>query len=144
MAADPQILKNITLTMQIGAGDVEDFSQDVLSAAVVPTPGAVQTAKTLDGVTHQDTEAESWALELTCVIDWSADRPGLAHYLFSNKGSTAAVIFKDTDAAISTTKPAITGNVILVPIPYGGEGNVFATATVVLPFDGTPTLDTTP
>ena len=52
MPATPIIPKIITFSL--GAND---FSLDVLDAAVVPAPGDVQTVKTLDGVTHQDAES---------------------------------------------------------------------------------------
>jgi hypothetical protein len=139
MPAVPQIQKIILLTL-----DSEDFSLDVVDAAVVPTPGAVQTARTLDGVTHQDIESETWALNLTCVLDWDSARPGLAYFLNDRKGETVAFLLKDTTAANSAGKPAITGDVVLHPIQYGGPGNVFATATISLPLEGIPTLDATP
>src|SRR6188768_2276884 len=100
----PQILKTITFTL-----DGEDFSGDVLDAAVVPTPGAIQSVRTLDGVSHSDAESETWGLELRCVIDWDSERPGLAWFLNDNKGEQVAFTFRDTTNAISTTKPAMTG-----------------------------------
>lgn len=139
MPSVPQILKHIILTI-----DTEDFSMDVTSAALVPTPGATQTAKTLDGVTHQDVEGETWALNLTMVIDWDSDRPGLAWFLLDRKGETLPFTFKDTTAANSTTKPLMTGDVVIQPGPYGGEGNTFATADISLPVDGIPVPDVTP
>lgn len=139
MPAVPQILKNITFTLA-----TQDFSLDVLDVQVVPAPGAIQTVRTLDGVTHQDAESESWALSVRCVIDWDTVRPGLASYLYTNRGTKVAFLFKDTDAAISTTKPALTGEVTLVAIPYGGVGNTYAEATVLLPMSAAPTVDTTP
>lgn len=139
MPAVPQILKVIELTL-----DGEDFSLDVIDAALNPVPGAIQTVKTLDGVTHQDAESESWQLELRCVVDWDTVRPGLASFLYTNRGETVPFVFADTTGGESTTKPSMTGNVTLVPIAYGGAGNTFAEATVILPCDGTPTPDTTP
>lgn len=139
MASTPQILKTVIFTL-----GGTDFSDDALDVQVVPSPGAIQVVKTLDGVTHQDAESESWALRVRAVIDWDSVRPGLAHYLFSNKGTTVAFTFKDTTAANSTTKPLIQGNCTLVPLPYGGNGNQFAEAEVLLPITADPTLDTTP
>lgn len=139
MVADPQILKVITFTL-----GGTDFSDDVLDVEVVPTPGAIQTARTLDGTTHQDAESESWGLRVRAVVDWDTVRPGLAHYLFDNKGDEVAFAFRDTTAALSTTKPGLTGTCKLVPISYGGTGNTFAEAEVVLPITGDPVVDTTP
>lgn len=138
-ASVPQLLKEITLVL-----GSTDFSMDVIDAEVVPEPGDVQTVKTLDGVTHQDAESETWSLRLRCVIDWDTVRPGLAYYLYNNRGDKVAVRFRKDTSAISTTNPEVQGNVTLVPISYGGNGNEYAEAEVNLPFDGTPTLDTTP
>ena len=140
MPAEPQLLKAITLTL-----DGTDFSQDVLDAELVPAPGDIQKVTTLDGVTHQDAAAGSWALRLRAVIDWSSTRPGLAWFLNANKGDEVPFVFKDTTAAISAGKPAMTGNVKLsAQLPYGGTGNEFAEAEVLLPVDGDPVPDITP
>jgi hypothetical protein len=143
MPSVPQLLKTVTLIFD-PAGDNEDFSMDVLDAEVVPTPGDIQTVRTLDGVSHSDAEAETWGLRLRCVIDWDTTRPGLAYYLFANKGEQKAIRFRKDTAAISTTNPEVQGTVTLVPISYGGNGNEYAESEVVLPFVSTPTLDTTP
>lgn len=139
MPAIPQILKVITLTL-----GSDDFEEDVINAAIVPAAGAIRKVTTLDGTVHQDTEPEAWALELTCVIDWDSTRPGLAHYLFANKGDQVAFVFHDKSAAVSTSSPSLTGTCVLVPLPYGGTGNDFATATVQLPIIGDPVPDSTP
>ena len=143
MPANPQILKTITFILD-PSGDNEDFSLDVVDAAVVPVPGDVQTVRTLDGVSHSDAEAETWELRLTAVIDWDSTRPGLAWYLWENRGTQVAFRLRKDEAAISTANPEVQGTVTLVPIQYGGEGNVFATAEVVMPLDGDPVFDTTP
>lgn len=135
----PQLLKIITFTL-----GGTDFSMDLLDAEVVPTPGDVQTVRTLDGVSHSDAEGETWGLRIRAVIDWDTTRPGLAYYLFNNRGDQVAMRFrKDTDA-ISTSNPEVQGTVTLIPISYGGNGNEYAEAEVVLPFTTDPTLDTTP
>ena len=139
MAATPQLLKVITFTL--GA---TDFSDDVLDVEVVPSPGDIQTVRTLDGVKHQDAESETWGLRLRAIIDWDTTRPGLAYYLFNNKGDQVAFTFRKDTAAISTANPEVQGTVTLVPISYGGNGNEYAEAEVVMPISGDPTLDTTP
>lgn len=143
MPSDPQLLKNITFVLD-PSGDNEDFSLDVMDVELVPTAGDVQTVRTLDGVTHSDTEGETWGLRLRAVIDWDSTRPGLAWYLFANRDEKVAFRFRHNDAAISTSNPEAQGTVTLVPISYGGNGNEFAEAEVVLPLDGDPTFDTTP
>jgi hypothetical protein len=139
VAAVPQLLKIITFTL-----DGTDFSDDVLDVEVVPEPGDIQTVKTLDGVTHSDAESETWGLRIRAVIDWDTVRPGLAYYLFNNKGDSVAFRFRKDTNAISTTNPEVQGTVVLVPISYGGNGNEYAEAEVTMPINGTPTLDTTP
>ena len=139
MPATPQILKEIILTL-----GSDDFEEDAISVRVVPAPGAVQKVITLDATVHQDTEPESWAIEIEAVIDWDSVRPGLAHYLFANKGTEVAFVVKDTTAANSVGKPSLTGTCKLVPLAYGGTGNTFATATVLLPIVGDPVVDDSP
>lgn len=123
------------------------FKEDVTAVRVVSTAGDVQKVVTLDGVTHQDAEPESYSLEITAVQDWDSTRPGLAYYLFTNKGTKVAFEFNahtSGTATGSTTKPPFSGTCLLVPLSYGGEANVYAESTVSLPIDGTPTLDITP
>ena len=139
MPSVPQLLK--VVTFELGA---TDYSMDVLDVEVVPTPGDVQTIRTLDGVSHSDAEGETWGLRIRAVIDWDTVRPGLAYYLFQNRGDQVAVRFRKDTNAISTTNPEVQGTVTLVPISYGGNGNEYAEAEVVLPFTTDPTLDTTP
>jgi hypothetical protein len=143
MPSDPQLLKVITFVID-PTGDNEDFSLDVLDVELVPTPGDIQTVRTLDGVSHSDAEAETWALRLRAIIDWDTTRPGLAYYLWNNRGEQKAFRFRKDTAAISTTNPEVQGTVTLVPLPYGGVGNEYAEAEVLLPLDGDPTIDTTP
>lgn len=139
MASDPIIPKIVSFTL----GGTE-FNTDLLDAAIVPTPGAVQSVRTLDGVNHSDAEAETWSLDIRCIQDWDTVRPGLASYLWTNKGTVVAFVLKLYNEAISTTAPAFTGSVTIVPIPYGGPGNTFVEAEVSMPCTLTPTLDTTP
>ena len=139
MPSVPQLLKVITFTL-----DGEDFSMDALDVEVVPEAGDIQTVRTLDGVSHSDAESETWGLRIRAVIDWDTVRPGLAFFLFDNRGTQVDFEFRKDESAISTTNPSVKGTVTCVPISYGGNGNEYAEAEVVLPIDGTPTLDTTP
>ena len=135
----PQLPKIVTFTL--GASS---FKEDATGIQIVNEAGDVQTVLTLDGITHQDASASTWFLEITAVLDWDTVRPGLAYYLFNNEGDTVAFVFGWNTSAISTTNPTITGSCVLVPLPYGGPGNEFATATVRLPITGAITVDTTP
>jgi len=139
MASNPQLLKVITFEL-----DGDDYSMDALDVELVPTPGDVQSVRTLDGVSHSDAEGETWGLRVRAVIDWDTTRPGLAYYLFANKGDQVTFRFRKDTGAISTSNPEVGGTVTLVPISYGGNGNEYAEAEVILPVDGDPTIDTTP
>jgi hypothetical protein len=138
-ASVPQFESIITFTL-----GGTSFKEDCVSAKIVPAAGDTKSIKTLDGVDHSRVAGPTWAIELEIVVDWDTSRPGLAYYLWNNQGDTVAFVLNVHDAAISTTKPAITGNCVLNPVQYGGDGNDFATATVTLPIDGALTLDTTP
>lgn len=144
VASVPQIPKIIHF--KLGATPT-DFSMDVTAVRVVAEPGAVQKIVTLDGVTHQDAEPEAYSLEITAVQDWDSTRPGLAYYLWTNKGTKVAFELNVHPAGTvtgSTTKPPFTGTVLCVPMSYGGEANIYAESTLSLPIDGTPVLDITP
>lgn len=139
VASVPQLPKIAIFTL--GASS---FAEDCTGIVVTPAPGAIQKVVTLDGVTHQDAEPVSWTLDITCVQDWDSVRPGLANYLFANQGTTVAFVFKHEIGAESATNPKMTGSCVLVPIPYGGDANVFAEAKVSLPITGTLVRDATP
>ncbi len=139
MAATPQLLKTVIFTL--GA---TSFAEDVISVSVVPTDPPVKRVDTLDGVTHQSVGATAWAVEGEAVIDWSSTRPGLAHYLNANKGTSVAYVVKDVTGAESAAKPKLTGTCTLVAIPYGGDGNEYATAKFSFPCTGDPVVDITP
>ena len=139
VASVPQIAK-VSIFSLGGASYVED----IISISVVPTPGAVQKVVTLDGVTHQDVSPVSWALEIECVQDWDSARPGLAWYLWTNQGTSKAFIVKNETGTEAAATPKMTGSCTIVPIPYMGTGNEFATAKVTLPITGVLLLDATP
>lgn len=139
MAATPVIPKIAIFTLA-----TTDFSDDVTDVRVVPTPGAEQAVTTLDGVVHQDVAAEAWALEIEMVQDWDSARPGLAYYLFNNKGTSVAFVYKPTIGAVSAAVPSAAGTVKLVPSAYGGKAGEFALNTIRLPITGDPVFDHTP
>jgi hypothetical protein len=142
MPANPQIPKIVFLEI-----DGEDFSMDFTSAKLEATAGTVQKVVTLDGVTHQDAEPESWSLNGTCVQDWDSVRPGFAYWAFQHKGERKTVIYNPGaagDDTGSTTEPPATFEVTVVPIGFGGDANVFGESTVSMPVNGDPTFDIVP
>lgn len=146
-ASVPQIPKVVVFTLTDASGtpsSATSFKEDAVGIQIVNEAGDVQSILTLDGVTHQDASASTWFLEIEAVIDWDTSRPGLAYYLFNNEGDTASFVFGWNTATVSATNPQITGSCVLVPLPYGGTGNEFATATVRLPITGAITVDITP
>jgi hypothetical protein len=129
-AAVPQIPKIVTFSLA-----AQDFSEDVIDCAIVPTPGAIKKVVTLDGVVHQDTEPESWGLKVTAV----------AYYAYTHKGESVAFIYNAYGVgAESASAPKMTGICKLVAMPYGGPGNDFSTVDVTFPITGVPTRDATP
>src|SRR6478609_2589372 len=105
VASVPQIAK-IAIFSLGGASYIED----VISASIVPTPGAVQKVVTLDGVTHQDVSPVSWAIELEIVQDWDSGRPGLAWYLWTNQGTSKTFILKNETGTEAAATPKMTGS----------------------------------
>jgi len=138
-AAAPQIPKIVIFTL-----GTTSFKEDLINCKIVPTAGDVQKVITLDGVVHQDSSPESWSIEIEAVQDWDSARPGLAWYLWTNRGTSVAFVFKTEAGTESAALPKFTGNCILAPLGFGGDGGVFATSTVTLPITGTLTLDATP
>ncbi len=139
-ASTPQIPKIVTFTLA-----TISFAEDVIDLAIVPDGDTEISILTLDGVTHKEVTQGGWKLEGKAVQDWSSTRPGLAYYLYQNRGLTVAFAYNaHGTGAESATLPKFTGSCVLSPIPYGGEGNVFAEADFSLPITGTLVLDSTP
>src|SRR5688572_3385120 len=112
VASVPQIPKIVTLTIA-----TIDFAPDAIDAEIVPAPGDIKKVTTLDGVVHQDTDAEAWALKINMVLDWDSVRPGLAYYLYTHKGETVAFVLNVYGTgAESATQPKMTGTCKLVPV----------------------------
>lgn len=139
-AANPLIVKLVKFSL-----GGTSFAEDLLDAEIVPTPGAVKTTITLDGVSHQDVGTETWAIRLKMILDHDSVRPGLAYYLNQNKGTSVAFVLNPHGTgAESESQPQWTGTCRLQPVPMGGPGQEFAEYEVFLPITGTPTRDATP
>jgi len=138
-ASNPQIPKVSIFTLG-GASYVED----IVNIKIVPVDPEESTITTLDGVVHKDIGVTTWQMEIEAVQDWDSARPGFAWYCWTNQGTSKAFVLKNETGTEAAATPKFTGNVIIKPIGYMGDGGVFATSTVTFPITGTLTLDATP
>ena len=138
-AAVPQIAKISIFTLG-GTSYVED----VVNIKIEAVAGDVQKVTTLDGVVHQDIAPTTYKIVIEAVQDWDSARPGLAWYCWTNQGTSKAFVLKNETGAESASQPKMTGNCIIAPLNYMGDGGTFATTTVEFPITGTLTLDATP
>jgi len=116
-------------------GDAADVHVEVSAGDVVEYP-------TLDGNVASNSEPESYALVMRAGQDYSST--GLARFLWDHAGETADIVLNahGQTASGGTDTPAVTGQVKLVPVTYGGEVGTFAEFEITLPFLAKPVLDT--
>jgi hypothetical protein len=138
-ASVPQIPKISIFTLG-GASYVEDC----VNLRIEPVDPDESIIVTLDGVTHKDVGVTTWVLRGTAVQDWDSARPGLAWYAWTNQGTSKAFVLKNEIGTEAAGTPKFTGNVIIKPLGYMGDGGVFATTDFEWPITGTLTLDATP
>lgn len=138
-ASVPQIPKVAIFTLG-GASYIED----VVNIKMVPVDPPKSSITTLDGVVHQDVGVYSWQIEIEAVQDWDSARPGLAWYCWTNQGTSKAFVLKNETGAEAAATPKFTGNCIIAPLGYMGDGGVFATSKATFVVTGTLTLDATP
>ena len=88
IAATPIFLRDVLLTLKVGAAAVGEYQCFARIAAIKVTQGDVVTTQTLcsDGSFSQPGKA-TYSLTLEGVQDWSAD--GLSRYLWTNDGEIA-------------------------------------------------------
>jgi hypothetical protein len=136
-------MKTALFTLKVGAGTALPFQGDARDVHVEVTAGDVVEYPTLDGNVASNSEPESYALVLAAGQDYSST--GLARFLWDNAGQTADVVVNahGQTSTIGADTPAITGQVKLVPVAYGGEVGTFAEFEVTLPFLAKPVLDVT-
>lgn len=137
-------MKTALFTLKIGAGPAQAFQGDAADVHVEVSAGDVVEYPTLDGNVAANTEPESYALVMRAGQDYTAT--GLARFLWDNANATADVVVNafGATAVPGTATPAITGQVKLVPVQYGGEVGTFAEFEVTLPFLAKPVLDIIP
>ena len=125
-------------------GTASPFQGDAADVHVEVSAGDVVEYPTLDGNVASNTEPESYALVMRAGQDYSAS--GLARFLWDNAGQTADIELNahGQTALPTAATPAVTGQVKLVPVAYGGEVGTFAEFEVTLPFLAKPVLDIAP
>ena len=138
-ASVPQIPKVSIFTLG-GASYIED----IVNIKMVPVDPETSTVVTLDGVAHKDVGVFTWRIEGTAVQDWDSVRPGFAWYCWTNQGTSKAFVLKNETGTEAAATPKFTGNCIITPIGYMGDGGVFATSDFAFEVTGTLTLDATP
>lgn len=143
--AAPLFLRNVKLTLKIGAASPIEYQCHVKTARIATTPGDIVTVKTLctDG-TFSQAGKSTYALVLEGIQDYSAD--GLATYLWTNEGAQAAFVLQAHGETVveAADTPSMTGTVTLVAGDYGGEVETYAELAVELPCVSKPVLDITP
>ncbi len=138
-ASNPQIPKISIFTL-----GGQTYIEDIVNIRIEHVPAETSTIVTLDGVAHQDVGVVTWKIVGTCVQDWDSARPGFAWYCWTNQGTSKAFVLKNETGTEAAATPKFTGNCIITPVGYMGDGGVFATTDFEFLITGTLTLDATP
>jgi hypothetical protein len=145
MAGNPLFMRDVSLTLTIGADPAVEVNCDAHTVEVQTTPGDEVTYATLcpDGQ-FSEVGRSSYALAITAAQDWSPT--GLARILWENEGELAEFRYQAHGADVagadapSDTAPGMMGEVRLVSPTYGGEADTYAELEVTLPCTSKPTL----
>jgi hypothetical protein len=145
IAATPLFMKDVLLTLKIGAGALSEYQCHVSEARIAVTPGERVDVKTLCATgTFSQVGKPSYSVILSGVQDWAdnASVKGLARYLWDNEGQVADYVLQAHGTAVtaSATTPSVTGKCTIVPGDYGGTINEYAPLEVELPCVDKPTL----
>ena len=150
VAVTPLYMKDVLLTLKIGAGSAYEYQGHVSEARVQVEPGEKTEVRTLCssiGSVFSEVGKPTYSLILAGVQDWAdaTGTKGLARFLFDNEGATATFVLQAHGEAVasSVTKPGMTGDVKLVPGDYGGVIGEYAPLEVELPCTTKPSLKTT-
>ena len=137
-------MKTALFTLNVAPDTAAPYQGDAADVHVEVSAGDVVEYPTLDGNVASNSEPESYALVMRAGQDYSAT--GLARYLWDHAGETADVVLNahGQTAVAGSDTPAVTGQVKLVPVAYGGEVGTFAEFEVTLPFLAKPVLDIAP
>jgi hypothetical protein len=133
-------MKTALFTLTISGGTAAPFQGDAADVHVEVAAGDTVDYPTLDGNVASNAEPETYALVMRAGQDYSAT--GLARFLWDNKGAVADLVLNAHGQTATNTAdtPAVTGQVTLIPVQYGGEVGTFAEFEVTLPFISTPVL----
>ena len=145
IVANPLFMRDVLLTLKVGAGSLGEYQCHVSTARVAVTAGDTVTVKTLctDGVFSQP-GTSTYALVLEAIQDYSAD--GLARYLWDHEGEVADFVLQahGEAVAIGADTPAMIGQVTLAAGDYGGEIETYGVMSLELPCVARPVLDIAP
>jgi len=132
-------MKTALFTLDV-AGTDTPFQGDAADVHVEVSAGDVVEYPTLDGNVASNSEPETYALVMRAGQDYSST--GLARFLWDNAGEIADITLNaHGQTALPTAEtPAVTGQVKLVPVAYGGEVGTFAEFEITLPFIAKPVL----
>lgn len=142
-------MKEVSLTLKVGAAAAVEFNCAVSQAILEPSPGDVVTYNTLcAGGQMSRTSDPTWALHLIGVQnhDGTAGAVGLSRFLADNAGAMATFVFNAhgvAPVAPTPATPAYTGQCQLAAGNYGGEVNTWAEFDVSLTVSGKPVAVTT-
>lgn len=128
IAVKPIVLKNVLLTLKLGAGTALEFQKHVSAVEFVPTANSV-IWKGLGNNTHTDVQTASWVANLTFAQDWATSN-SLSRFLFDNEGASVLARFEPELGGA-----AFTANLVVTPGSIGGTVDSTAVATVALGSD---------
>lgn len=147
MAGNPLFMRDVSLTLTIGADPALEVNCDVHTVEVETTPGdEVQYVTLCPDGTFSEVGRSSYALHITAAQDWAAD--GLARVLWDNEGELAEFRYQAHGSDVagadapSDSAPGMMGEIRLVAPTYGGEADAFAELEVTLPCTTKPQLVT--
>jgi hypothetical protein len=144
VVAVPLFLRDVYLTLKIGAGSAAEFQMFAKVAKLQVTAGDIVTVATLssDGQ-FSSVGSPSYALILEGVQDWTAT--GLSTFLWTNDGAVADFelnVASEGTTTPTTGAPSMEGQVTLVAGDYGGEVNTYGEMSLELPCVAKPVLKT--
>lgn len=135
-------IKTAKFSLKVGGAPLPtEFQGDAADVHVEVEAGETVEYPTLDGNVAANSSPESYTLVMRAGQDYSAT--GLARFMWDNAGMVADIELNahGATAVAGDGTPAVTGQVTLIPVAYGGEVGTFAEFEVTLPFVSKPVLD---